>query len=428
MKKILTKYLLKSEFAKNTFTLTIGTSVAQAFPIIFYPILGRIYTPVEFGLLATLTSITTILAVIATGKYESSIVITDSKKDGVNVIGLVLILSLIFLILSFIILQIFSVQVGIWLSEPKLKKWLFVCPISAYVIIIFNCYNEWCVRNKYFKRLSWNKIINSSSITLSKLLLGIYKIFSAGLVVGDLIGRTISAGGCVFRALQMDKFEFKKISRKQMQKLAKRYIEFPKFSLSAQLINTIGFTVPVLIIGANSSSKEVGYYAMTMNVLSIPISIISIAIRDVFKQRANEEYIRTGSCLNIVQRLLKILIFWGMLGSSILFFVLPDMFSIVLGKEWRVAGEYSQILLPMVTANFIAMALSGVLIVTENLRIIFFWQIYYAIITITSLLIGFKVFHDIKISLICFSVGRCTAYIIYIILAYKYSKGNIKNE
>jgi O-antigen/teichoic acid export membrane protein len=99
-----------------------------------------------------------------------------------------------------------------------------------------------------------------------------------------------------------------------MQYLAKRYVEFPKYSLPAQLLNTIGGSLPVLLIGAYFNSMEVGYYAMTMNVLGVPISVISIAIRDVFRQRANEEYIKTGSCLKIYKRLLKILIFCGILG------------------------------------------------------------------------------------------------------------------
>ena len=76
MKKILQRIIGKSEFAKNTFTLTLGTSIAQFFPLIFYPILVRIFSPKDFGLLATLTSITGILAVLATGKLTPKVIIT----------------------------------------------------------------------------------------------------------------------------------------------------------------------------------------------------------------------------------------------------------------------------------------------------------------------------------------------------------------
>ena len=425
MRSILSRFSIKSEFVKNAITLTFGTSVAQAFPLLLYPILARIFSPADFGLLTTLTSITSILVVLATGKYESCILIADSKNDAANIVGLTLLLSFIFLFISFIVLQLFSYKFVTWLNAPDLKMWLFVCPISAYVIIIFNCYNEWCVRNKYFVSLSWNKITNSAATTLSKLLFGFVKVVSNGLIIGDLIGRIISAGGCVFRALQKDRFELFQMSIKRMRYLAKRYFEFPKFSLPAQLLNTLGLTLPVLMIGAYFNSTEVGYYAMTMNVLTVPISVISVAIRDVFRQRANEEYVRTGSCKKIYTRLLKILIFWGVLGLLILLFALPGIFSIVLGIKWRIAGEYSQILLPMMAIDFVAMSLSGVLIITERVKIILYWQMYYAGITIISLLLGCVIFKDVKISLVCFSIGRSTAYLLEIFLSYKYSKGNI---
>jgi len=77
------------------------------FPLLFYPILGRIFTPEEFGLLATLTSITAILGVLATGKYDQGILIADSKKEAADLVGFTVLLSLIVLTISFITLQVF---------------------------------------------------------------------------------------------------------------------------------------------------------------------------------------------------------------------------------------------------------------------------------------------------------------------------------
>ena len=427
MIRILNRLPIKSEFAKNAFTLTLGTSIAQVFPMLFYPILCRIFTPVEFGLLATLSSITIILALLASGRYEKSVLIADSKNDAANIIGLTLLVSFSILLILFLLLQLFSGQLELWLNEPSLTKWLFVCPISAYAIIIFGCYNEWCVRNKYFINLAWNKIINSSAITLSKLLFGFVKIFSNGLVIGDLLGRTISAVVCVFRALQKDKTELFQMSFKRMQHLAKQYDEFPKINLPGELINAISLSLPVFFIGAYFNNIEVGYYAMTMNVLSLPVSVISLAIKDVFRQRANEVYVKTGNCVDIYKHILKILIFLGVLGTIILFFILPDIFSLVLGKNWRIAGEYSQILLPMIAVEFVSTSLNGVLIITNKIKIVLYWQIFFILITSISLLLGSLIFNEIRTCLICYSIGRSSAYLLDIFLSFRYSKGSITN-
>jgi O-antigen/teichoic acid export membrane protein len=413
----------RGEFANNTLTLTLGTSIAQFFPLIFYPLIGRIFTPEEFGLLATLTSITSILAVIATGKYDQAILIADSKEEAANLVGLSLVLSFVFLTTSLLVLLLFPNQIADWFNEPQLKKWLWLPPINAFVIIIFNCYNEWCVRHKYLPSLSWNKITNATAHTLGKVFFGFVKVTGNGLVMGDLVGRIFSAGSSVCLAWKKDKFVFSGISVKQFKLLIKKYIDFPKYTLPDQLINSIGFSIPVLFIGAYYNNTEVGYYSMTMQVLSLPISVISRAVRDVFRQRANEDYIKYGNCISIFKRLLIRLTLLGAVATVAIFAVIPWLFSFVLGQQWVIAGQYSQILLPMMMVNFISMSLSGVFIVVRKMRISMYWQIYYTAITIISLLIGFFIFKTLVATLICFAVGRASAYVIYIFLSYKYSKG-----
>jgi O-antigen/teichoic acid export membrane protein len=428
MKSILNKILPKGDFAKNTFTLTLGTSIAQFFPLIFYPILGRIFSPEDFGLLATLTSITGILAVLATGKYDQGILITDSKKEAANIVGFIILLSLVVLTISFIALQVFSSQVAGWFSEPLLSKWLWIPPLNAFVIIIFNSFNEWCVRHKYFTTLSWNKITNSASHTLGKLFFGFVRVSANGLVVGDLLGRTFSAGTCVYRAWKIDGSVFSKISLKQFKALSKKYIDFPKYMLPDQLINTIGVAIPILFIGIYFNSTEVGYYSITMQILSLPISLISRAVRDVFRQRANEDFVKHGSCISIYKKLLVRLSLLGLFGTFVIISFLPSIFGFVLGQQWEIAGQYSQILLPMMSLSFISMSLSGVFVVVRKMNISLLWQIYYTAITVISLLVGFYIYKTMLGTLLCFAVGRGSAYLLYIFLSYKYSKVSIKKQ
>ncbi|OFX77402.1 MAG: hypothetical protein A2X19_06710 [Bacteroidetes bacterium GWE2_39_28] len=421
MSKIIS-YFTKSEFVKNALTLTFGSVIAQILPLIFYPILGRIFLPAEFGLLATLSAITAIIAIISSGMYESSILISKSKQEAANIVGLILLRSLKILLVFFILLQLSGYQIGKWLNEPDLHKWIFVCPIGAFSIVVFNCFNEWCVTNKYFVRLSWNKIINTSSITIGKVAFGIIKIFGNGLIIGDLFGKVITAGSCVFRALKYDKKDFLNISYSQFKPLTKKYIEFPKYSMPDQLLSNIGGSIPVFLIAAFFSSTEVGYFSIAATVLTVPISVISAAIRDVFRQRANEECKNNGNCKNIYKRLLIILSTAGIVASIAGFFILPDLFSIILGTQWRISGIYSQILLPMFLLSFVSMSLSGVLIITKKLRISMYWQMYYVCSTLLSCLVGIFVFKDIKMTLLCFCIGRCSAYALYIYLSYRYSK------
>ena len=244
-----------------------------------------------------------------------------------------------------------------------------------------------------------------------------------GLVAGDLLGRSFTAGVCVIRAWKKDNYYFSQISIKQFKTLGKKYIDFPKYILPDQLINSLGVSIPVLFIGAYFNNTEVGYYSMTMQILSIPISVVSRAVRDVFRQRANEDYIKYANCISIYKRLLVRITLIGAIATLAVIAILPAVFAFVLGDKWRIAGQSSQILLPMMTLNFIAMSLSGVFIVVRKMKISMYWQMYYTAITILSLVVGFFIFNTITATLLCFVIGRSSAYILYIFLSYKYSLG-----
>jgi O-antigen/teichoic acid export membrane protein len=258
---------------------------------------------------------------------------------------------------------------------------------------------------------------------LSKVFFGFVRIVGNGLVVGDLLGRTISAGTCVYRGLKNDREAFLHIDKKKFKPLSRKYINFPKYNMPDQLLSSFGVAMPVFLLGAFFNNTEVGYYSMTMNVLSVPISIISAAIRDVFRQRANEDYLKKGNCIDIYKKLLFLLTIVSLFVAVVAIFSLPWIFSFFLGKKWVIAGEYAQILLPMIIIDFISSSLSGVFIITNKLKESMFWQFYYVGITLISLLIGSIYFKTVQYTLICFAIGRGSAYLLYILLSLKFAKG-----
>jgi len=426
MKKITQLVPFRSEFGKNILTLSSGTALAQVIPFLFYPIIARIFTPAEFGLLATLTALFAILSEFSSGKYELGILVAKTKQDAVNLMGLTIFLSFIVITFIYLILQLFFADfLSQALKEPQLKKWLFVCPIAAFSIIIYNTYNEWCVRNGYFKRLAINKIINSTAITASELFLGFMKIFSQGLVMGDMIGRVISAGTCVFRAFQKDASAFKEISVIRIKKVAKEFAEFPKYIMPGRLLNEIGKRLPVFFLGYYFYSEEVGYFAMTTLVLYAPVSMISFAVRDVFRQRANEEFKNKGNCRTFYIKIFKILSIIVIIGSIVLILCLPFIFSIFIGEQWSTAAYYAQILTIPILLSFVSNSLFDVVIISNKLKFNFLWQLYYVLITFGGLWVGCVFYNSAVITIYFLAISRASAYILSILLSYYYSKGNL---
>ena len=139
-----------SDYTKSLLVLTGGTFIAQLIPIIFYPIIGRLFTPDQIGTAAIFSQIAAILAILVTGGYTYSIFISKSKEEAFNII--VLVLSLSIFVLSVICLTFYFLrdEIHLLLNEPLFVKLFFIPILIALFIVIYQCYNEWCVKNKYF--------------------------------------------------------------------------------------------------------------------------------------------------------------------------------------------------------------------------------------------------------------------------------------
>lgn len=415
--------LFRSSIVKDASILTLGTTIAQFFPMLIYPFLGRMYSPGQFAALASFTSLVTIFQVVGSGKYETAILVADSDKDAANLFSLTCFLCFIFAIGFYFVLLFFGAAFT-YPYTSGLDNLIWILPLGFIFYNIFCCYNEWCVRKQYFKKLSLNKITNSLSIAFGKLGAAFTSIQTIGLTFGDFLGRVFTAFVCAVRLYYIDKESFKHISFREMKKMALLYIEYPKYTMPAQLLNTVATAAPIFILNKYFDSEIVGYYSMTMSVLLLPINVISLSVRDVFRKKANDVYKNTGHFESLYKRVFVLFAVITAIVCILCFPILPSLFVLVLGNQWQTAGEYSQILLPMIAFDFIAMSLSGVFQVTQKLSSLFVWQLSFCISTILTVVIPPAMRCSIETTLTIFSIGRVCVYTYMLIVMYRYSKGS----
>lgn len=414
---------IKNSFVRNSFVLTIGTTIAQAIPVLLSPILARLFSPEEFGLLAIVSSITVIINVISTGKFETAIILTKNKREAANLVGISLTLSLLISLLALVIFFFFSDTLIRMLNQPKLEYWIFICPLISFLISIYQIYNEWCIRNAKFFNLSINKITNSTSITISNLIIGLSKVTSGGLIIGEIIGRFISAISSVISALKLDLSSFKQINLLYFYPLAKRYKSCPKYIMPGQLLNIVGSQLPIFIITRYFSEKDVGFYSLATMTLTVPVSIVSLAIRDVFKSKAREEYSLKKNCKTIYIRTFKSLFLISVLIFGVLFLITPKLFEFIFGSNWHTAGLFARVFCPMILVNFISESLTGMFFVANGMKKVLIWQIIYISFNIISLSVGVFFYDDILKVLIFFVTGRIIVDIISLNMTYNLAKG-----
>jgi len=398
-----------------------GTTIAQAIPIAISPILTRIYTPEDFGVFALYMSIAAIISVIATGRYEMSIMLPKEDEDVKSIVKLIMILLSAVTFITFLIVFFFNHTITNLFENPEISNWLYFLPISIFLIGLYQIYNYLLIREKNFKRLSTNKIIVSTTNASTQLAYGFAFSNGFGLLYGNIIGYVISIYFIIKSKVVNKYFTFKDNS---INKVAKEYQNFPKYDVPSVLVNVIANQLPLLALGKFFGLGVVGFYSLTYKVLMMPISLLSSTVLDVFKQRATEDYNKHGNCKDIYVKTFKSLVLLGILPFTILGIFAPEIFAFVFGEKWKVAGEFAQIMTPMFFLNFIVNPLSYTFFIAQKQRLNLIGQFILLILTIISIYVGIQ-FNDEYFTIIAFAISYSFVYIFYLGISFKFSLGNV---
>jgi len=420
---MINRFKPKSEFSRNVLTLMTGTTIAQAIPIAISPILTRIYTPEDFGMFALYMAIVSIISVIATGRYEMAIMLPKDDEDVKSIVKLIMILLSILTLISFFIVFFFNKAITNLFDNQEISNWLYFLPISIFLVGLYKVYNYLLIREKNFKRLSVNKVIMSTTNSSTQLTYGLTVADGFGLLVGNIIGSIVSIYFIIKAKVVNYYFSF---GNSSITKVAKEYQNFPKYDVPAVLVNVIANQLPILALGKYFGLGIVGFYALMYKVLMMPISLLSNTILDVFKQRATEDYNKYGNCKDIFVKTFKKLILLGIVPFSIIGIFAPEIFTFVFGDKWRVAGEFAQIMTPMLYLKFIVSPLSYTFFVTQKQKWNLVGQVALFIILLLAIIVC-AIINNVHFLLMIFSLSYTLIYLVYLVVAYKLSLGNANN-
>ena len=413
----------KSEFSRNVLTLMTGTTIAQALPIAAAPILTRMYSPENFGVFAFYLAIVSIMAILATARYELAIVLPKSRDDAYQIVilscGITIVISLMILLLIFL----FESNITGMLDNQALSNWLYWIPFSIFLMGIYQSLYYWNNREKSYVNMANSRVVQNSTMVGTQVGLGfIAKLSAFGLILGQVIGQVLVVLYMGRKFIKDTKNSHKPKKLKQFA-LAKRYINFPKFLLVAHTMNAASRQLPSIFFNIQFASAVAGSYMLIQRVIGAPMALIGGAIGDVFRQQASQAYAERGECTAEYISTLKKLVLISSLPFAAFILIAPGLFKIIFGEDWRVAGEYAQILVPMFFLKFLSSPLSNMYLVAEKQKQDLFLSsalfICAAIPFVCALVFSF----DIEMVLVIFSILYSLVYLANLFVTFQYSKG-----
>ena len=352
--------LPKSTFARGVSVLVGGTAGAQLLMVLAAPLLTRLYTPEDFGLLAVFTALLALLTVIASGRYELGIPLPESDQDAANIALLSLAIVIVVTTLALTVFLIWPLEIANAINAPELEAYLWLIPLGVFFVGCYQVFNKWAVRSKQFGSIARTRVCQSLG-TLA-IQIGGFKYGAPALLGGHAAGQGVGATGLALAALKRP--EFRRCSPKAMWKQATRYRDFPIYSTWTGLFNSASLQLAPILFIAFFGASTAGLYALTHRILSMPASLIGNAVGSVFLSSASEAR-RAGTLSDLVDRIHLRLISFSFLPLFVTVILGPWLFELLFGTQWKKAGMYAQWMAPWLYAQFKWTPLSTISIVLE---------------------------------------------------------------
>lgn len=381
--------LPKGRFAKGVIKISLGTLLGQIVIMLFSPVLTRLYTPDDFGVLAVYTSILGMIITIGSLRYELAIPLPKNDHEAANV----LVLSLLFIFgiscLSEIAVLTIGKNVVSWTNTPALLPYLWLLPLGILCGSLYTSFSYWAIRKKQYAEIGHTKLVQGIMLTLTQISLGIISMRPLGLLLGLVIGHAAGIRTLAFSAWRDRKDIFNNISTSSLFKVAFRYRRFPLVSASSSVLDSLGAQAPAILLAVFYGPAVAGCFALSQRVISAPLALLGKSVDQVYFGEASNLMITNPKGLWMFYLTTgKKLFFMGLTVVLPLVFFSPWLFKNIFGTSWLQSGLYIQVMVPTLLAQIVIKPLSNTLYIIERQHIQFVWVLVWVTSILGSIIIA----------------------------------------
>ncbi len=419
------KNRMQSELLRNSARLLSANVIAQALGILVYPILTRLYSPEDFGLLNLFMSIGGVLVLLATLEWYNAIVLPQKEIEARAMVHLCFI-SIGVLTVILLITIPFSGYIAQLFKSPRLTQFYWLMPLYVLLMSLWNVLNYWYIRNKAYNRISGYQISQSLFSAGYKAGFGVLGWTSGGLIWGSVLSPLCSLILSLSLSAKMFLRQLLVWDWRACKETARKYSNFPKYATPRVLLNNIVGQLPVFVLTPLFGSRLIGFWGMALMLAFVPVSTVSRALYQVFYQNTTER-VNAGESIAPFYRKFTVWSLGVIVPAFILlWFVLPALTAWLLGDEWSVTGEYIRWMLPWLACSILCGSTGYLVDIFFKQKTGLLFEILQAVSRIVGVGIGIAM-NSFEIAICGYAVGSAVVnaaqYIWYLSLIQTYEKG-----
>ncbi len=345
MFEFLQSLLKRNSLTKRALGYTFYTGLASVFPILVFPVLTRIYDPIHFAVYEVFASIGVFLTLVVSLRLDLAILDPKEDSDAESLYRILLLFSGTSAILISIPLGI-SYFVFDELSTNSFFQATLLLPVYLIFAIAHQAAIYWNLRKGNYRLAGFLKVFNAVAISAFKIAVGYSSATTLSLVLGTVLGQTLSALLGILIFITVYRFQFLSDTIINLKNVLKKYRDFPFATLpQALLMQSRDVIVPVLI-GMYWNPIKLGHFSALNRLMKAPTFSVGNPLSEIIYQRMLEY---RNSNLNEpyrVQRIYFSVLLFCILTFGTAYWAGPPLLPIILGPKWTNLGEMFQILVP----------------------------------------------------------------------------------
>lgn len=389
----------------------IGTIVGQGINFLSQPIITRLITPEDLGIYTFIITMANLVIPVASLKLYMLIVV-EGEDQAANELTFTSLMTVTLISILYSVVIILSYLIG---NNTFSDTGIIVFTIP--LIVFFNGIRFVLISyNNRFKKYS----LIAKNEVYRELAKGIIQITSA-LLGGRALGQTL---GYALAPLAGFKNLYKEYHMKRnkynfnLKNLLKKYYTYRNhilYLVPAQFVNTFSYALITMSVASLYTAKEVGYYAISVNVLGLPLVIITNNISKVFLQVFSDEKKSSKSLWKSYLKIINLLLIVSVIVFGLLAITAPLFTEIIFGKGYDQSGVYIACLSIMYGFRFITSSISGSYVILNKQRNDTFFQILLVIFGGIVYLVSLYFSLSIYMYLLFISLSYSLVYILMIV-------------
>lgn len=360
-----------------------GAALSQALNMFASPVLTRLYTREQYGVLSQYMALLAICLVVVSLRYEVTVPLADDEDEAVHLVSLGLLLSTVTSVCVLLVLLATGGSLAARLGFPSLGAFIFLLPLGLLGGGFYQSLNYWAIRQRWFPLIAKTRLQQvSGALSIQATFGGLAKasvlqVGPLGLILGSIANQTLGYTGFARRGKLIVRMREARVSWPVLVAAARRHRRTALGSSVSGFINVLGIQLPFLLMARIYGDAASGCLWLSSHIVTAGAELIGNAVGQTYYGEASARYREDRRALRrLFAKALRTLLAINVLAAATLWIAAPTVMSIVFGSKWADAGIFARYQSLVLLGTLTCSPLSTTIFILRKVHLQVVWDIF----------------------------------------------------